>query len=160
MKSGLNLPGYSLGSVLWRADGRVVYRARCLATDQPVAVETLDTEYPARHQVASIRREGALGQQLADVAGVRKIHAVLPHGSGNLALVGELFDNTLKTLLVREGAWGLPVAKVLNIALGIVRALEGIHGQEVVHKALMPGIYCSTPSPPLSRSPVLGSLLN
>lgn len=139
MKSGLNLPGYSLGSVLWRADGRVVYRARCLATDQPVAVETLDTEYPARHQVASIRREGALGQQLADVAGVRKIHAVLPHGSGNLALVGELFDNTLKTLLVREGAWGLPVAKVLNIALGIVRALEGIHGQEVVHKALMPG---------------------
>ena len=136
---GLKLPGYIIGSVLWRADGRVVYRARCLSNDLPVAIETLDTEFPERHQVAGIRREGLIGQHLSEVVGVRKVHEVLPHGSGNLALVGELFDNTLKTLLIREGRWGLPVTDVLNIALSIVRALGGIHEKDIVHKALTPG---------------------
>ena len=136
--AGLQLPGYEVGPVLCRSGGRVVYRARRLADGAAVAVETLDAEYPERQQVAGIRREGAIAQRLAEVEGVRKVHAVLPHGSGNLALVGELFESSLESHLARVGGDGLPLAELLDIALHLVRTLGGIHAHDIVHKALTP----------------------
>jgi len=134
----LQLAGYEIESVLSRFDGRVVYRARRLADDVAVAVETLDAEYPNRQQVAGINREGVIAQRLAEVDGVHKVYAVLPHGNGNLALVGELFESSLKSHLARVGADGLPLAEVLDIAQQLVRALDGIHANDLVHKALAP----------------------
>lgn len=134
----LRLPGYELGTVLYRSGGRVVYRALRLADGAPVAVETLDALYPDRQQVAGIRREGAIARRLAKVDGVRRVHAILPHGSGNLALVGDLFESTLESRLARTGGSGVPPAEVLHIALHLVHTLGGIHGHDVVHKALTP----------------------
>ncbi|MGD2117909.1 MAG: diguanylate cyclase [Chromatiales bacterium] len=134
----LQLPGYEIDSVLCRAAGRVVYRARRLADDAQVALETLDAEYPDRQEVAVIRREAGITQRLADVDGVRKLHAVLPHGSGNLALVGDLYESSLQSHLADAGEAGLPLAESLEIALQLVRTLGGIHARDIVHKALSP----------------------
>lgn len=134
----LMLPGYETGAVLWRTDGRVVFSARRLSDGYPVSIETLDTEYPDRQQIAALRREGEIGQRLNHIEGVRKVHAVLPFGSGNLALVGELVQNTLKTITTRLGEKCFSFAEVLDIGLRVVSALAGIHAQNVVHKSLMP----------------------
>ncbi len=134
----LQLPGYEIGPVLYRSIGRVVYRARRHEDAAAVAVETLDAEYPDRQQVAGIRREWSIAQRLSEVDGVRKLHAVLPHGSGNLALVGEYFENTLDAYLSKTGGDGLPLAEVLEIALQLARILGGIHARDIVHKALTP----------------------
>jgi diguanylate cyclase (GGDEF)-like protein len=103
-----------------------------------VAVETLDTEYPERQQVAGIRREGAIAQRLAGVEGVRKVYDVQAHGNGNLALVCELFENSLESHLTNRGSDGLPFAEVLDIAVQLTRILGGVHAQDIVHKALTP----------------------
>jgi len=138
--AGIQLPGYDVvGPVVCRAGGRVVYRAVRLEDGATVAVETLDAEYPGRQQVAAIRREGAITQRLTDVAGVHKVHAVIPHGSGNLALVGELFESSLKKQLSLAGAGGLPLAEVLDIGMRLTRTLSEIHARGIVHKALTPG---------------------
>lgn len=134
----LQLPGYEVGETLYRSVGRVVYRARRLADGTEVAVETLDAEYPERQLVAGIRREGAIAQRLVEIDGVRKVYAVLPHGSGNLALIGELFESTLDAHLSRAGSDGLPLAEVLEIVLQLARILGGIHARDIVHKALTP----------------------
>ncbi len=134
----LQLPGYEIGPVLYRSIGRVVYSARRLDDSAAVAVETLDAEYPERQQVAGIRREWTISQHLVDVDGVRKVHALLPHGSGNLALVGELFEHTLDAHLSKAGGDGLPLTEVLEIALQLARILGGIHARDIVHKALTP----------------------
>ena len=135
----LQLPGYEIGPVFYRSHGRVVYRARRLTDGREVAVVTLDAVYPDRKQVVSIRREGAIAQHLAGVEGVRKVYAVLPHGNGNLALVGELFERSLKSHLASTGGNGLPLAEVLDIAQALVRTLGGIHARDIVHKSLNPG---------------------
>lgn len=139
-ETALQLPGYEIGAVLCRSSERVVYRARRLSDDAlvAVAVETLDAEYPDRQQVAIIRREGSIVQRLSEVHGVRKIYAVLPHGSGNLALVGELFESSLRAHLDLSGGKGLPLEELLDIALHLVRTLGGIHAHDIVHKALSP----------------------
>ncbi|WP_428034589.1 diguanylate cyclase [Amphritea sp.] len=133
------LPGYQVEAIISRADGRVVYRARCAADGAVVAIETLEAEFPDRQQVAEIRREGEIAQRLIAVAGVRKVFAVISHGSGNLALVCELFDSSLKTHLALNGNGGLPLAEFLEIALSLAHTLGGVHRQDIVHKALMPG---------------------
>ncbi|RDE22614.1 diguanylate cyclase [Motiliproteus coralliicola] len=135
---GPRLPGYKLESLLWRADGRVAYRARRRADNRAVTIETLDAEYPDRQQVARIRREGGIAQRLVEVEGVRKVYAVLPHGSGNLALIGEPFEQSLRSRLAGIPSGALPPLECLEIALLIVRALGGIHAHDFVHKALMP----------------------
>jgi len=139
-ETDLQLPGYEIGTVLRREGGRVVYRARRL-DDAPVvevAVETLDAEYPDRQQVAVIRREGLIAQRLAEVDGVHKVYTILPHGSGNLALVGELFESSLRSLLNQVNG-PLPLTEVLDISLLLVRTLGDIHAHDIVHKALTPG---------------------
>ena len=136
--SAPRLPGYEVGAILWRSGGRVAYRARRTADGLAVAVETLDTLYPDRQQVARIRREGLIAQRLAGVDGLRKVHALVPHGSGNLALVGELHESTLETHLAQTDGRGLPPAAALDIALQLARTLGAMHAQDVVHKALCP----------------------
>ncbi|CAA0100228.1 Phytochrome-like protein cph2 [BD1-7 clade bacterium] len=141
MRSELQIPGYTIGTRMWRYAGRAVYRARLNSEggDAPeLAIETLDTYYPDRKQVAAIRREGAIVEQLQHIDGVRQIHKVLPHGSGNLALITDFYDSTLALLLAESGGKGLPVIQVLTIAQRLVRTLEAIHSKDIVHKALTP----------------------
>ena len=134
----LQLSHYDVGPVLYRSGDRVVYQAIRKADDSEVAVETLDVEYPERQQVAMLRREGIIAQRLATVNGVRKVHEILPHGSGNLALVAELFDCTLDTHVSNAGGEGLPLAEVLELAIELTDILKKIHSQDIVHKALTP----------------------
>ncbi|MEH6650666.1 MAG: diguanylate cyclase [Motiliproteus sp.] len=142
----LQLPGYEIDSVLGRSVGRVAYRARRITDGSEVVVETLDAEYPDRKGVAEIRREGIIAKRLCEVDGVRKVYSVLPHGSGNLALVGELYEHSLESLLAREGGNGLPLAEFLDIAQNLVRTLGAIHRQDIVHKALTPAHVLYDPS--------------
>lgn len=134
----LHLPGYEVDRVLYRSNGRVVYRARCHDDASFVRVETLDAEYPDRQQAAEIRRDGIISQQLSGVDGVHKVYDMLPHGSGNLALVGELFESTLEHHLARAGGKGLALAEVLNIARHLAHSLGEVHASDIVHKALTP----------------------
>ncbi|MYM64903.1 diguanylate cyclase [Pseudomaricurvus sp. HS19] len=134
----MQVPGYCIDELLYRLEGRVVYRACRLVDGAEVAIETLDTQFPNRLQVAAIRREAAIARRLAGVDGVRQIFDTVAHGSGNLALVGELFEGTLRTRLEYSGGAGLPLGTVLDIALRLVRALDGVHSNDLVHKSLMP----------------------
>jgi diguanylate cyclase (GGDEF)-like protein len=116
----------------------VVYQASKIDNGAAVAVETLDVEYPERQQVAMLRREGKIAQRLATINGVREVHEMVPHGSGNLALVAKLYDCTLDTHLSKAGGLGLPITEVLEVALQLTAILKEIHSQDIVHKALTP----------------------
>ncbi|ODB95070.1 serine/threonine protein kinase [Candidatus Thiodiazotropha endoloripes] len=134
----LQLSAYDIGPVLYRSGDRVVFQANKRTDGSKVAIETLDVEYPERQQVALLRREGIITQRLTDVNGVRRIHEILLHGCGNLALVGDLYDCTLDTHLSKAGGTGLPISEVLEVAFQLVSILKDIHSQDIVHKALTP----------------------
>jgi len=103
-----------------------------------VAVETIDTEYPSRSEVARIHREGLIAKKLSPVRGVRQVYSIQSYGSGNLALICEYFDDSIRQQLDKALGQGLPVETVLAVACGIAEALGGIHDHDIVHKALSP----------------------
>lgn len=137
--SSIQLPGYTVGELTCRSGGRVTYRAVRREDGAAVDVVTLDLEYPDRQQVAELRREGTIAAKLADVEGVLKVHEVLTHGSGNLALICEPMPGSLKQHLAASEGQGLPLAEALDIAWRLSRILGEIHAREIVHKALTPG---------------------
>ncbi|SDT96268.1 diguanylate cyclase domain-containing protein [Halopseudomonas salegens] len=138
MHSELQLPGFMILSCLWRKAGRVAYRAQRIADGANVCIETLDTEYPDRRQVAILNHEANIASRLDGIKGVRKVHAVVPHGSGNLALVSDHYEGSLATLLQANSNGRLPVLQVLDIARTLARILGDIHAHDIVHKALAP----------------------
>ena len=138
MQSELQLPGYQILSCLWRHSGLVAYRAKRIADAVEVSIETLDTEYPDRRQVATLNHAANITSRLETVKGVRRIHAILPYGSGNLALVSDFFDSSLATLLQESSNRRLPALQVLDIARTLIQILGDVHAQDIVHKALTP----------------------
>ncbi|MFL1405325.1 diguanylate cyclase [Marinobacter sp. M1N3S26] len=138
MQNTVQLPGYTITSCLWRHTGRVAYSAQRQMDGTGVIIETLDTEYPDRRQVAALQHEASIAARLEGVGGVRRIHQVLPHGSGNLALISDHYDSSLTDLLNRTNGGHLPVLQVLEIARDLTRTLIEIHARNIVHKAITP----------------------
>ena len=138
MNSHLKLVNYDVGPILWRSGGRVLYRAQRTSDGSEVSLETIDAQYPDRNLVAGLRHEAAIAQQLSETEGIRRIHEVIPHGSGNLVLVSDFYDTSLELLLSQSSTQGLPLAQVLDIALCLVGTLGRIHRRDIVHKALAP----------------------
>lgn len=138
MQDTVQVPGYTIEARLWRNAGRVAYRGECQADGTRVTVETLDTDYPDRKQVAALRHEASITARLEGVEGVRKVHQLIPHGSGNLALITDLYDSSLATALRQCQRGHLSVSRVLEIAQSLTRTLSGIHARNIVHKAITP----------------------
>ncbi|MCU7843267.1 MAG: diguanylate cyclase [Candidatus Thiodiazotropha sp. (ex Monitilora ramsayi)] len=139
MNASIQLPGYQIDTVLYRTSGRVLYQGVRLDDHAEVAVVTLDAEYPDRQQVAELKHGGTIAGKLGDVDGVLKVHALLAHGSGNLALVCDPMASSLKTRLAETDGQGLPLWEVLDIGWRLARTLGEIHSRDIVHKALTPG---------------------
>ncbi len=141
------IPGYEVDAVLFRAGGRVAYRGVRLDDGAAVDLVTLDAEYPDRQQVAELKRDATIARKLSDVDGVLKVHALLTHGSGNLALICEPMAGSLKTRLAETDGQGLPLWEALDIAWRLARTLGEIHSRDIVHKALTPGrVLVDSPS--------------
>lgn len=137
--TGIRLLGYAIDTALFRAGGRVVYRGVRLDDGAAVDVVTLDAEYPDRKQVAELKRDGTLAGKLSDIDGVLKVHALLAHGSGNLALICEPMASSLMRRLAETHGHGLPLPEVLDIAWRLAHTLGALHARDIVHKALTPG---------------------
>ncbi|MGM0516091.1 MAG: diguanylate cyclase [Pseudomonadota bacterium] len=136
--TGPTLPGYQLGPVLRRGRERIIYRAIRQGQERPLAVETLATDYPGRRQAAEIRRDGRIARELESLEGVLTVQDILPHGSGNIALVTEPVIDTLADRLARAEERRLPLAEVLDIGIRLADLLDEIHARHIIHKAITP----------------------
>lgn len=132
----IDLPGYTIGTVQSRHRDRVIYKAQREHDAKSVIIETLDTDYPGRRQLAEIKREAALYDNLSTIKGVISLHEVISYGSGNLALVLERFDSTLRELMLEQDGEPLEATSVIGIALQITKTLEQVHKAGLVHKAI------------------------
>lgn len=135
-EKSFQIPGYRLGSLLWHSGERISCIAQREKDGATLVVETLDMDYPGRKQVAELRREGRLCQQLSNIKGVRKVHELVPHGSGNLALIADPYEASLHSQLLQARGNGLPLKDVLNTALQLTQILGQIHRKDIVHKAI------------------------
>ncbi len=111
-----------------------VYRGMRTADSQPVILKMLDREYPSADEVARFRHEYALTRRLPADAAVQALD-LLSHRN-TLILVTEDFGGRSLADILAEGR--LPIEDALRLFVRLVRRLDAIHREGVIHKDVNP----------------------
>jgi ABC-type branched-subunit amino acid transport system substrate-binding protein/streptogramin lyase/predicted Ser/Thr protein kinase len=134
---GTTFAGYRVESLLGRGGMGVVYRARDVSLDRPVALKVIAPELAEDERFrARFLRESRLAASL-DHPNVVPIHEA-GERDGQLYLAMRYVEGSdLRTLLDREGM--LSPERVLGVLAQIADALDAAHRRGLVHRDVKPG---------------------
>ena len=131
----LDLPHYTLSQKVYEGSETAVYRGHRHLDGVAVAVKVTRNDYPAARELARLRREFGVLQDIRHLPGVGKGIALEKYGRG-LALVLEDLGSTSLHDVLRAGP--LDVATTLTLAISLADTLEALHRLQVIHKDIKP----------------------
>ena len=134
--AGLSIPGFEIRAVLHESAPRVIYRAT-RACGQEVVLKTLRADPPRRQDVAELRREFQILERLS-VPGDIRVHSLVAHGAGNLAIEMEGFGCSLADVIEARQREPFTLDVFFKIALAMARTLGALHEMDIVHKDVTP----------------------
>ncbi len=113
-----------------------VYRGRQVSIDRPVAIKVLSPQLSQQSEfIKRFQREGMVMGQLDDPRIVEVYGAGEQEGRYFIAM--ELLDGeTLKEAL--ESGRELELEEILNIALGVARAMKAAQERDIIHRDIKP----------------------
>jgi serine/threonine protein kinase len=135
LTQGTRLGPYEILSPLGAGGMGEVYRARDTRLGRDIALKLLPGDLAgAPDRLARFEREARMVAGL-NHPNIVMLHSVEEHGGANF-LTMELVEGRNLAELVTPG--GLPVAKVLELAVALADALVAAHEKGVVHRDLKP----------------------
>lgn len=102
--------------------------------ETPVIIKTLKSDYPTTRQVAALRHEYELLQEIK-IPGVIAAHG-LHEDDGRVVLLLEDFGSHALSEVVVEGP--MPVDIFLRLAISLTDTLEQLHRHHIIHKDIKP----------------------
>ncbi|HEX5111362.1 MAG TPA: serine/threonine-protein kinase, partial [Saprospiraceae bacterium] len=131
------ITGYEILNKIQESYPHAIYLATRKEDNTEVVLKTLIDQYPRKEDIAGIRREYKIIHDL-QADGVIHVHALIPHGQGNLAMVLEYFGISLKQYLASLEKQILPLDQFFTIAIRLVKAISNVHDKRIVHKSIDP----------------------
>jgi predicted ATPase/class 3 adenylate cyclase len=128
----MEIPGYRIDALIIRTARSALYRGRG-AHDLAVIIKTPARDVPTTRELA--RYQWAYDQAAAADARAVVRHLDLVRFGPSVALVTEDFGIPLSKLLVPGG---LPLGRLLDVALALATALGRLHLSGIVHKDVKP----------------------
>lgn len=129
MREVWSLAGYDVQRLLGVGATGEVWRARCLATGQTVALKRLREHA----DLDALRRVASLLQAL-DTPYVVRLQEVLASGTDTVLVLDHADGGSLAALLARRGA--LAPGEVVTVAVPVAQALAAAHACGLVHGAV------------------------
>ncbi len=134
---GMTIPGFTLAERVHESPLRVVFRATRDADGEQVILKTLLAQYPRKREVAELRREYQIARKLS-FEGIIRVHSLVSHGAGNLAIEMEPFGLSLADLLARRDGQPLRLDRFFAVAVRLAEILGRLHERDVIHKDVVP----------------------
>src|SRR5579863_188689 len=132
---GSRVGNYEITAKLGEGGMGVVYRAKDLQLERPVALKLLPAEFAEDpERVAWLEREARLLASL-NHPNIAQVYGFWAHGETR-ALVMELVEGPTLSEFLAGGP--LPIEESLAIAIQIAQALTAAHDQGIVHRDLKP----------------------
>ncbi len=130
----VTLPGYRFGEQIYLGTRTQVYRGFRDSDSLPVVIKLPLSEYPSFAEILQIRNQYAIGKNLEDPGIVRPI--ALERYRNGFALVMEDFGGI--SLKEYTASRTLSLAEFFKIALSLVKTLEALIRNRVIHKDIKP----------------------
>jgi eukaryotic-like serine/threonine-protein kinase len=132
---GSQLGPYAIGSEIGRGGMGVVYLARDMRLDRPVAIKMLAPNYTRdAQQRERLKREARAAARLSHPS-IATIYA-LEEFDDSVCIVSEYIQGPTLCQIMSKGR--LPFDQVLDIAIQIARGLVAAHEEGIVHRDLKP----------------------
>lgn len=128
------IEGYQIQETIQEGSITVVFRGIRLIDQQSVIIKTFRSDYPQIRDIARLKHEYQVLQK------INLPHVIKPLGleklQGTVALILE--DINGQSLFTLSKSRRLGLAKCLDIAKSLAKALDGIHKLNIIHKDLNP----------------------
>ncbi|WP_438002552.1 ATP-binding sensor histidine kinase [Sorangium sp. So ce321] len=119
------------------------YRARRRSDGLPLVLKLLNVQHPSQAQIASLRHEHAILDELKDVDGIIRSHGVAEDAGRHALLLEDFGGSSLRALNV---AGHLSLERILTLAIEVTSVLEAIHQRRIVHRDLNPSNIVMNPA--------------
>ena len=130
----IDLPGYEIDQKIYEGLKTAVYRGTSNRQEQSVIIKVLKAEYPSIEQIASLRQEYAITQDL-NCEGVVKYYA-LENYRHSFALILEDFGGQSLNQLLKTQT--LSILDFLVIAISLTQTIIELHQVPIIHKDIKP----------------------
>ncbi|NEQ72857.1 MAG: AAA family ATPase [Okeania sp. SIO2C9] len=138
----LYLPDYSNLQTLYQGNNSIIYRALRQYDRTLVVLKTQVSEYPAPEEIARIRHEYNILNNLNFEGIVKSIDLI--HQEYRLILILEYFNPLSLKQHITDSLIAIP--QFLNIAIQLSDTLDKIHQQQIIHKDIKPHNILIDPS--------------
>jgi len=126
----LSLDGYQNINKISQSDRSCCYRGQCSQSNQPVIIKTSASEFSKKSNIDRLRREYNIGSGLYHDSITRYLK--MKDYQNRVALIIE--DTGGVSLRDIIPGTGFEIREFLNLSLQLVKGLEVIHEQRIIHK--------------------------
>jgi len=130
----LTLSEYQINSTLHEGVETVIYRGQIPTDRHATILKVLKAEYPTLEAITRLKHEYQIRQNLDSEQIVKAIS--IETFDHRLGMVLEDFGGESLTKLLERETLSLPAN--LNIAIQIIKALQYLHFQQIIHKDIKP----------------------
>ncbi|MDJ0690898.1 MAG: trifunctional serine/threonine-protein kinase/ATP-binding protein/sensor histidine kinase [Xenococcaceae cyanobacterium MO_188.B32] len=130
----LKLSGYKIGKKIHIGSRKIIYRGYDKNEQKPVIIKILKSEYPTLQDIAYLRQEYKIANNL-NCEGIVKCYSLVK-SNNYWALISEDFSGqSLQQLLLSQP---IKLSEFLQIALLLVTTIDELHQASIIHKDLKP----------------------
>src|SRR4028118_912926 len=130
----LKFSGYQINGTLHEGVETIIYRGQTPTDESPAILKVLKAKYPTLEAITRLKHEYQISQNLDSEQIVKAIS--LETFDHRLGIVLEDFGGESLAKLLERETLSLPAN--LNIAIQIIKALQYLHFQHIIHKDIKP----------------------
>ncbi|MCP2728982.1 ATP-binding sensor histidine kinase [Limnofasciculus baicalensis] len=136
------IPGYHLTEQIYLGSRTEVYRGISQSDKKPVIIKLLKSEYPTFNELVQFRNQYTIAKNL-DNPGIVKPIALLNYRNSFAIVMEDIGGISLYEWGVGKREWGVAknydfLSDFFNIAIQIVKILEILYQNRVIHKDIKP----------------------
>jgi predicted ATPase/serine phosphatase RsbU (regulator of sigma subunit) len=128
------LAGYHLTEKLYDGTRTLIYRGQRETDHKPVVIKFLKNEYPSFNELVQFRNQYTIAKNL-DLPGIIHPYALENYHNGFALIMEEAGAIALSEYVTSNP---LTLEGFFNIAIAIVKVLEGLYQNRVIHKDIKP----------------------